>query len=480
MKLLGRLSRSIRSATSSRILYGFNGKVVGFDTTKDSYLKEATGFESGDRIRSYAGNRIGQVGVVIGMRNHALFVKYNEDSELQAYHLNTIQRADLQLIDHVQINGLDPQIYNENDMYDNLQYTEKSAKLSSKLPSILDDAALQHLSREQSCAIPCQRCTENRDFDEIKTAIASLGEMQRTTQRIIRLLSLSSDIHPKLTSKDAINNAISEVLEEGKSDAYKMTVAEALSKIISDRAAVFDDVAIVEVATGRYEVPYGIVAESPTWLHLNKVSWVNSLRGIPDGAETCQKISEVSGNIQLPIRRIYDSLIKCDDQSDVSAIAGASNLHLDERQRDWYLTALQLTDKSLPTYTTLASIKQAVGVDQNNNVDEEKFYADLSKRQVLLNAQVSVRFPDETTGVIPKIALKSIGTQEVTIKDEDWCRKVVESHYSLSSKDIDELYGKTGRIQGTVRKDAIQSDNIAKGLLHVCIFFFFFFFFFLH
>eukprot|EP01060_Flectonema_neradi_P015027 TRINITY_DN2170_c3_g1_i1.p1 TRINITY_DN2170_c3_g1~~TRINITY_DN2170_c3_g1_i1.p1 ORF type:complete len:571 (+),score=80.11 TRINITY_DN2170_c3_g1_i1:52-1764(+) len=469
MNLLGRFSRSIRCASSSQILYGFNGKVVAFDTTKDSALKQETGFESGDRIRSYAGNRIGQVGVVVGLRNKALFVKFNDDDDLQAYHVGALGRSDFRFIDHVGLRGLDPELFKENDQYTNTQYLEKDVRLASKMPASLDDAALQHLTREQSCGVRCQRCSEQRDFEEIKQAVESLGEMHRATQRIIRLLSLQSDKHQKLTSKEAISRAIDQALEENRGSTYRMSAAEALSKIIEARASDFDHTQTIEVATQRYEVPKGILREITTLSELKTDPWVTSLKSIPDGATTCQRISDVSGNIQLPERRIYAALANCsDDSASIQSIAGASDLHVDEPERDYYLTALQLSDgASTRPYTTLASIKTALGVDSSGRVNEHKFIADLIKRQSILNSQVSVRFTDGSTGTIPKAALKQTAGQEVTIIDEPWCREVVETHLSLPKNSADDFYGKSGRVQGRGRQEPINSDSIGTRLLNI-------------
>eukprot|EP01063_Lacrimia_lanifica_P034309 TRINITY_DN6312_c1_g1_i1.p1 TRINITY_DN6312_c1_g1~~TRINITY_DN6312_c1_g1_i1.p1 ORF type:complete len:576 (+),score=178.72 TRINITY_DN6312_c1_g1_i1:85-1812(+) len=468
------LRRSLRwctTAASRDTLYPVNGKVMAFATDE---LAAKVGLRSGDRVRSYAGNKIGQMGVVVGMRNGALFVKWGEDTRLQGHALRDLPRLDVRYVDHVGMQGLNEDEYKEGDRYAQPLYTHEEMERKGRIGIELDDASIQHVINEKPCEEPCQLSEERANWLAIESAVDGIGLAQHLRSRVLRLLSLESDSLGKLNSRRSVDQAIQAKMEE---DAKRSTVAlgkgstpvEALGDILQDRVAAFDSLHRVQVGGVDYAVPGALVTRVVNYT-LKDAGWVSSLvpvRSAYSGSMRQVAEKHVVPDLGVPLRDVAEAMIAAiAPDAGLDEYLAAANLGADAEAE---LRAAMLFD--IGVYKPINSLP----AELDSNVNHDRVIAltgVLRDRLGKLALHVTVEDAKGKRLTVPREALEQQHSEDCVIADAPWARAVLDSNTTLSSEqkqqaNEDEIYGKQGRVTTSKTPAGLNvKKDVASQLLH--------------
>ncbi|KAJ9451195.1 hypothetical protein DIPPA_27702 [Diplonema papillatum] len=492
MQAFRRVARFASTAAAARhapdggVLLVLNGRVASFARQPRSLW----GYTTGDRVRCFAGSRIGQVGIVVGERNSALWVLYTDDTVPEAYASQHIARMDFRLVDTVSLKGLDPSKYGDGDAYDVDGYgAMQHARRESQVDVILDDASTQHLVDEYSPGRPCERCERRSDEEYVLSCVENLGQTLGVTERLNRLLTLRTATHPPLNSPKAIAEAVSEALAPSFDKPHKQwfaTPADALADLLVERSDAFDTLCEVRVAANSYPLPKAILStdDAVDAQLAGDQEWIKAMPCFKSlaGAAGLRRVSiERDVTLQLgcaprDVAQYLRTAVVSGNEPETpssSLLEGMQGLSGEGKQ--WVTSALLHERRGKPALATRGDLKQillkAADSDSDNVSGEEDALTDeLSLRLGILSKQVDVSIDGGQIVGVPSAALQSNTARvEVTILDEPWCAAIVNTHHALSSSkgDAARAYaGKVGTVTKTTKAAPLEFASLAKQLLH--------------
>ena len=451
------------------------GKVASFVTSREGadgtlgIVKSTTGYSTGERLRSYAGARVGQLCTVVGLRGGALWVVWDEDSEPTGLAVRDLPRLDLRVITRVEFSGLDKAQHSEGEPFYAPAFTEEDAERESRVRVVLDDASLQHLASEAPVERRCERCTEAHELTGIVNAVKALAEPAALTSRLTRLLLSRTSNLPSLRSARLLNKEVQHVMDTTPSVS---TPADALEQILAERVAQLDTLVSVRVLGNDYGIPAGVVETSTANFTLVNEPWAKVIPGVSptavwepaDGAAAAPPASPASllfeeeseqRDVHAVALRLAD-LILSGGAADVKVEtaradsvldeATAASLGVSETGLQWLRVAVLsvmshtpgLAEEGRKTVETLQGFLKAAAAPRGGGRAEvgALVHSLLQRELERVGACAPMREKGAGDGaavrLLPKVALEA-ATGEVYVKDEEWVRDAVLSHPSIGS-----------------------------------------------
>eukprot|EP01064_Diplonema_japonicum_P026096 TRINITY_DN37508_c0_g1_i1.p1 TRINITY_DN37508_c0_g1~~TRINITY_DN37508_c0_g1_i1.p1 ORF type:complete len:590 (+),score=140.33 TRINITY_DN37508_c0_g1_i1:49-1818(+) len=466
------------------LLLVHNSKVLQVETERDGNLRRMTGLESGFRVRAYAGARIGQVGVVMGMRNNAIWMKWGQEHTLEAYALPAVPRMDLRVLDSVELQGLDPKEYEEGDLFIDPTFTSASVLENARSTKLLDDASVQHLINEEAVHRPCQRCLERQNLKFLRDCVEEVGLQHDFTEKLIRNMTLETATESGLTSKDAIEKEITETrnsLEYGGMDD-----AEIFARILAKRWVLFQSLSTVRVLTQEFKLPNAVLRRAEATSTVISEPWAASVPHAPTSPFT---ILEWKGRnpitfgptltLRVAAVRMMEVVETANDEEKVTTDVLGQNAT--EEGQQWFEAILKSTE--------LDTVKKVREYLRNTPGRAHEALSDeLEKTRKNFESMIEVKTATGETARIPACIATSTSS-EVQIIDAPWCRSIIDTHRSLNAlkqKELESLkeddsrhtstptfYGKTGTLtksdtfSGSLNPAIIEQHRApAKAVLH--------------
>ena len=456
------VSSSASAAFEATTLLVHRGKVVAFETsisTPDGpgLVRQTTGFDSGDRLRSYAGARVGQFLTVVGLRNGALWVVWEGDKEPVGIAIAHLPRMDLRVVGHTTFEGLDRSKYSSGDSYYAPNFTEGSVASATRVSLTLDDASLQYSVNENAAQRSCQRCEERTALDFVRRCIKDLREAYFTTRRLERIFFTKTESLPALSSLDSINREIALVI---KSVPSVSSPAEALQHLITQRVSQLDDYYKVRVLSQDYLFPRCCLQFGSTKYRVSEEPWVAEL---PMG-KPVKPMVVTKGKEQTTV--LLESLLGEGAEVDLGEIANCVCAQLSQFLRtstdeggevllshffttltpnsikggitaegiSWVKTALVRAIMSNPIFKDMSNSATSLQnhlISQGNDMDSRAILLSALLREELRALSEWMHVSEINggfSGYFPVVALTTANDGEVQIKKFGWCEEVITSH----------------------------------------------------